>query len=383
MKKFTKGILIIGAIAAVSLIAVGPVRLHNARKKADDFAAQKNIITKYNNEEEIGSREAFLTQIRQISAWEKKTRAEINETFGYTDDKYFAIDNEAKSGYEKEEELAAYAMKMKWRKLRKDLEQGVKDAVSMLFEKTGSKYDVTEQAVLTCYSKDRLGRIEDVMESVEKGAGMEAYNKACYGLDEDWSALPMDVAYGLRPKLIMAGCEAALQSAVRSNELYEISMAVDKAGSFAERYHVAVDGLDSAKKKEERLEYAGRPEIPSVGMSTSAARSTKLGSPSRTTSESQSWSHKKHTYGDMVWERGGKQIFRAHYLDGEITDVYDSRNSTAKSPWVSSRKSSSGSAFDPDDHDIEAYYADNRDEYDDYDDAYEGFLDDESAWDDY
>ena len=54
-----------------------------------------------------------------------------------------------------------------------------------------------------------------------------------------------------------------------------------------------------------------------------------------------------------------------------------------KSPWVSSRKSSSKSSFDPDDHDIEAYFEDNRDEYGDYDEAYEGFLDDEGAWDDY
>ncbi|MBP3205526.1 MAG: hypothetical protein J6M66_08900 [Lachnospiraceae bacterium] len=49
----------------------------------------------------------------------------------------------------------------------------------------------------------------------------------------------------------------------------------------------------------------------------------------------------------------------------------------------SSYGSSSKSYFDPDDYDIEAYYEDNRDEYDDYDDAYEGFLDDEGVWDDY
>ena len=56
--------------------------------------------------------------------------------------------------------------------------------------------------------------------------------------------------------------------------------------------------------------------------------------------------------------------------------------------WCDSSKSSSSSSkssssFDPDDHDIEAYYEDNRDVYDDYDDAYEGFLNDEVVWDDY
>ena len=51
--------------------------------------------------------------------------------------------------------------------------------------------------------------------------------------------------------------------------------------------------------------------------------------------------------------------------------------------YSGSSGSSSSSSFDPDDHDIEAYYDDNRDEYDSYEDAYEGFLDDESSWDDY
>ena len=33
--------------------------------------------------------------------------------------------------------------------------------------------------------------------------------------------------------------------------------------------------------------------------------------------------------------------------------------------------------FDTDGHDIEAYYNDNLDEFDDYEDAYDAFLDDE------
>lgn len=39
--------------------------------------------------------------------------------------------------------------------------------------------------------------------------------------------------------------------------------------------------------------------------------------------------------------------------------------------------------IDPDDYDIDAYYEDNRDVYDDWDEAWEGFMDDEEAWDDY
>ena len=39
--------------------------------------------------------------------------------------------------------------------------------------------------------------------------------------------------------------------------------------------------------------------------------------------------------------------------------------------------------FDPDDHDIESYYEDHKDEFDSIDEAYDTFEDDESAWDDY
>ena len=38
---------------------------------------------------------------------------------------------------------------------------------------------------------------------------------------------------------------------------------------------------------------------------------------------------------------------------------------------------------DPDDHDLDGYYEDHKDEYDDIDDAWDGFLDDEDAWEDY
>ena len=165
-----------------------------------------------------------------------------------------------------------------------------------------------------------------------------------------------------------------------------IKIAAADAEKFGKRYKVEIDGLESAKKKAARQEYERKPDVPAVGMTTSQACSTKLGAPSRTTRETGSWSHQKHTYGDMYWERGDRRLFTAHYCDGEITSVSDTRNSTATSPWVGSSGlsgGSSGSHFDPDDHDIEAYFEDNRDEYDDYDDAYEGFLDDEGVWDDY
>lgn len=385
MSKTIRAGIVLAVIAVIAAIAIGPVRLYNARKKADEFAAEKGIKIQYEVSENIGSREALLTELWQIALWEEKTRTEINDVFGQSDKEYKEGRTESKSGYEKEEELLAFAMKEKWRNLRRRLDRDVNESITQCFQNADKTYGLDEQSVQTCYTKNYFHKINEVMRSVEDGAGMEAYNLACYGLLDDWSALPMDIAYGLRPKLIKAGCEAALLSAGKSNEYYTVSSAVSSAENFAARYRLTIDGLESAKKKEKRLEYANRPDVPTVGMSISQARSTKLGAPTRTTTEQGSWSHKKHTYGDMSWDQNGRQIFKAHYFDGEITDVYDTRNSTARSPWTSSRKSfsASNSSFDPDDHDIEAYYEDNRDEYYDYDDAYEGFLDDEGAWDDY
>ena len=401
MKKMRtmKWVLVLLTAAAVLLIAVGSVRLAIARKAANEFADGQSIDVHFETVGEADSKEAFLTELQRLAEWEEKTQAEINSAFGCTDnEEYASRDTDSMSGYEKKEELLAYAVKEKWRELRRNLDHSVNDTITQLFEKNRNTYGLDEDSVRTCYRNGYFEKIAKVMESVENGAGMKAFNQAGYALDEDWSALPMDIAYGLRPKLILAGSEAALLSAVKGNELYSLRSAVDKAESFENRYHVTVDGLESARKTEARLEYYSKPDVPAVGMSTSEARSTRLGAPTMTTKETGSWSHQKHTYGDLVWEKGGRQVFRAHYSDGEITDVYDTRNSTAKSPWTSSlngssrssssksgssKSGSSGPSFDPDDHDIEAYFEDNRDEYGDYDEAYEGFLDDEGVWDDY
>ena len=386
MSKKTKAVLIIIATAAVVLIAIGPFRLHKAREKAKNFAADQGIVTQYEPSGEIGSKDTLLMEIWKLALWEEKTRPRINDAFGYTDKELSDWKTGSKSGYEKETELLTFAMKEMWARLRMDLDRSVKEAITSIFEKAEEadiSYGPDEQAVQICYERNYFGKITEVMQAVEEGAGMKAYDLACYGLGDEWSSVPMDIAFGLRPKLITAGCEAALLGAVKSNDLYDVSKAVRRAQQFKERYHVTVDGLESAKKKEARLEYANKPDIPAVGMTISQARSTKLGAPTETTKDTGSWMHKKHTFGNMYWYTGDRQIFSARYYDGEITEVWDSRHSTAKSPWVSSSGGGAKHVFDPDDHDIEAYFEDNRDEYDDYDDAYEGFLDDEGAWDDY
>ena len=381
-------VLILAILAGGTAIAVGPARKHQARKKAAAFAAERGIETDYRTNKEVRSREAFLKEIWSIASWEKETRDALNSAFEHTDKEYGKRKewDVTISGYAEEEELTAFAMRERWLLERDALNTEIRNEIRTLFGDEEEMYGIKREAAEECFDRNYSEKILEVMTSVEDGSGMEAFSKAAAGLGREWSSLPMDIAFGLRPKLLTAGCEAQLLSALKSGEYYKISGSVSQAEEFAGRYGVSPEGLDKAKSREAALEYQMKPEVPAVGMSLSQARSTKLGAPARTTTEKASWSHKQHTYGEMYWEKSGVQIYKAHYRDGEITDVWDSRSllgKTTKRPSYSSSSSGRKTTFDPDDHDIESYYQDHQDEYDDYDDAYDGFLDDDGAWDDY
>lgn len=69
---------------------------------------------------------------------------------------------------------------------------------------------------------------------------------------------------------------------------------------------------------------------------------------------------------------------------GSLRPAGKDTEQSSPSDRTSKKKSTSATTeFDPDDHDIEGYYEDNKDEYDSIDDAYDAFEDDEEAWDDY
>ena len=93
MSKTIRAGIVLAVIAVIAAIAIGPVRLYNARKKADEFAAEKGIKIQYEVSENIGSREALLTELWQIALWEEKTRTEINDVFGQSDKEYKEGDN--------------------------------------------------------------------------------------------------------------------------------------------------------------------------------------------------------------------------------------------------------------------------------------------------
>ena len=62
----------------------------------------------------------------------------------------------------------------------------------------------------------------------------------------------------------------------------------------------------------------------------------------------------------------------------------DEKQQNSSNKTTRKKKSTSATTeVDPDDHDIEGYYEDNRDIFEDIDEAYDAFEDDEDAWEDY
>jgi len=391
-KQRIKTALIILAAIAVVLLAIGPVRMYQASREVNAIMKDSGISTAYECTH-AESREDLYASIGRLAAWEEKTRDSINQAYGHTDKEYSRKVLEGVSGYESREKLIQYAMEDKWRKERKALSDIVWGSIKTLFGDSTEEYGISRFDVQACYSNDYFDEIADVIQALDQNDGAQAYSIALYGLSsaqkrkwtDQYTALPMDIAYTLKPKIMVLGCEEVLASTKNEESQYTIGSIVASAEYFEERYGVSVEGLSSARTRRDRLEYESRPDIPKIGMTTAQARSTKLGSPTRTTREKSTYAHADHYWGHMYWDKGGRQIFAAYYSDNEIKEVWDTRDYTGKPSrkYSGSSSKSSSSSFDPDDHDIEAYYEDNRDEYDDYDDAYEGFMDDESAWDDY
>lgn len=61
----------------------------------------------------------------------------------------------------------------------------------------------------------------------------------------------------------------------------------------------------------------------------------------------------------------------------------DKGSSTGTTKKKKKDTSSATTEFDIDDHDVDAYYEDNKDEFESYEDACDAFEDDKDAWDDY
>ena len=267
--------------------------------------------------------------------------------------------------------------------LRETLTAVTEDAVNRIYQAADDEYGIDKEYVLECYRKNHFATISRVMISLEMGNIKAAFKDAKYGLCGGWGTLSMDIAYGLMPEKMTDICRQQLTEALHGKSAYFMEDAAETAEKFSERYGETIEGIQEAKSKAARIKYQNKAEKPYVGMSVTSAKNTKLGAPSRVDEKKITYTIVPVTYGTMYWEKGGVSYFKADYKDGKITEVVDYRTYPDRKFSYGGSSGSSKSSFDPDDHDIEAYYADNRDVYDDYDDAYDGFLDDEGAWDDY
>ena len=387
-----KHIIVIIAVLVAAAFAHGRIRLYLIGNDAKQFTKDAGISLEYNPVVSVTTKEAFLQEIIKLAEWECETRKTINKAYRHSDNefldkqKYSAWSKEeTKNGYEDREEIYSFMMEKEWYGQRLELQKTVKEIITALFGGKTSRYGLMEEAVQEAYSEGYFDRILLVISYAQEGKGEEAFSIARYGLIQSTAVLSLDIAYGLYPELMTEACRNCLQEAMDENEWIDVSNAVRYCENFQKRYDVEIEGLKKAKEMEKRLDYENKPDIPKVGMTLSQAYDTKLGVPTRSDRKKSTYAGADHYWGHLYWDQGGRQIFSAYYGDNVIKDVWDTRTCQGKPrrKYSGSSGSSSSSSFDPDDHDIEAYYDDNRDEYDSYEDAYEGFLDDESSWDDY
>ncbi len=329
MKKIICIVTAAGILLVVLVIAVGRVRLHLADSEAAEIAEKAGIDFHYESSPEISSKEELYTEVARLAFWEEEQKNRLNSAYDFKDRYYDKGAVKSRSGFEGWNVLRRSAKFKSWINNRIRLEDETEKYIGEIWGDQEQLYGVDRNTVVQSFENDRFSNLAYAWESLEEGDGKGAYSKANRDLSTDWSALPMDIVYTLQPELITEGCEEALEKAAATDYLSILTNTIDDAERFSERYGVSIRNLNKAKRRKKALE-------------------EKKNSEQRKTSE-------------------------------------DSRPYTTTARPGKRRSSNGGSSYsyDPDDHDIEAYYEDNRDEYDDYDDAYEGFLDDEGVWDDY
>lgn len=395
--------ILIGSLSALGAMVIAGIgiadyRLEKYEVMAENAAKEAEIETVYHISSSIGTKEDFFKELNSLISWEEKNRAAIDTAFEYDVSKHgFSNRYENNSillGIDSAEEIKEHMRIQQNIKLSEELTEGTYSAIEDIFEENESIFDTSRETVSSCYYDGGFEQINLMMEQLENGQGMDAYNTVveinkgalveyCFS-DCEWGELALDIGFYTYPQLLIDVCEENLNKVLKSNELNIMEIPVSMAELLSSRYGVKFENLEQASKTVEYLEYLEMPEIPEVGMSIERAQKTKLGKTPFVTTKHSSWGDKKHTYGEMRWYIGSKMIFEAKYYDGIIDRVTDMRNYKNSRPHYTPYSGYSSQAeIDPDDYDIDGYYEDYKDLYDSYEDAYDGFLDDESVWDDY
>ena len=138
-------------------------------------------------------------------------------------------------------------------------------------------------------------------------------------------------------------------------------------------------------QREKERHWRTSDDIPKVGMTYSEMQKTSLGAGKLEETSTYYYKHTMHYDKTYRWYKEGREIFYASTYDGIVKTAIDYRDMSIYAPYMYSgyKQPSKQTSFDPDDYDIEGYYEDNKDIYDSYEDAYDGFLDDPGEWDFY
>ena len=158
-----------------------------------------------------------------------------------------------------------------------------------------------------------------------------------------------------------------------------------------ERNYEAERRAEEKKKAEE--EAAKKQEAPYVGMPESKIDSTDLGKHSQyyKNFNTECISGEIYHASMYYWYSGSECIFSARCVQSRVYNVWDNRDrhitnnivDQSSSSTKKKKKQESTTEFNPEDHDIEQYYEDYKDEFEDEDDAWDDFEDNEEYWDDY
>ena len=147
------------------------------------------------------------------------------------------------------------------------------------------------------------------------------------------------------------------------------------------------------EKQKAAEEAAKKKEAPYVGMPESDIDTTDLGRHSEYYKRFNTECINGEIYHASMyyWYKGSDLIYSARCVNKKVYNISDHRDDPvidAKNFKITStknKKQQSTTEFDPDDHDIDLYYEDFKDEegFEDIDDAYDDFEDHPEYWDDY
>lgn len=330
-----KIILFIGIILICIAIAVAlKIPRWKITREVRTYAEELPVRMEYAVPEQLSTRDEKLTALLNLVRWEEETRTSIDTAF---DQDETVLDEEETEEQpwilDSRDVFYEYARKKQWKSMRLTLQERAEQAIEELFEKAGEIPGTSRGEVKQSLQKGRFKTVCEIMDLAGEGNYHLAYTKACKGTLTDGGGLYRALAFGLYPDEMKKECEAELQEDLKNHGdmVYVLDADVLWLEDISKQYGIRIDGLAEARKKVNQMKAKERQK------------------------SSASSSGKSSSYGTSSSKK--------------------STNSNSYRPSSSSR--------DFDQYDIEAYYEDNRDEYDDYDDAYEGFMDDDDAWDDY